>query len=105
MIRRIRATPGGLDAYGDPIGSTEKAVELHGCSVAPRTSSDTPGRGRDGVIVGLTLYCPPGTDLVAADDVEVSGTRYRIDGDVGVWDSPFGGEVGGLEVALVRGQG
>lgn len=104
-IMRIRSTSGGHDEYGDPIESTETSTELHGCAVAPRTSADTAGRARNGVVEGLTLYCPPGTDLVATDAVEVSGVRYRIDGEVGVWSSPFGGDVGGIEVALTRAAG
>lgn len=104
-IMRIRSTPGGHDEYGDPVTSTEATCELHGCAVAPRTTADTKGRARGGVVEGLTLYCPPGTDLVATDAVEVSGVRYRIDGEVGVWSSPFGGDVGGLEVALTRAAG
>lgn len=105
MITVIRATPGGHDGYGDPIASTETSHELDGCAVAPRTSGDTPGRGRNGTIEGLTLYCPPGTDIQAGDQVEVSGIRYEIDGEIGVWASPFGGSVDGLEVALKRAQG
>lgn len=105
MITVIRATPGGHDAYGDPNESTERSHRLSGCAVAPRTSSDPADRGRHGAIVGLTLYCPPSSDIVATDQVEIDGVRYDIEGDVGVWSSPFGGDVGGVEVALKRAVG
>lgn len=105
MIAVIRATPGGHDAYGDPVESTETTRQLDGCAVAPRTSTDARGRGRPGTVEGLTLYCPAGSDIRSGDHVEVAGVRYEIDGEIGVWASPFGGSVDGLEVALKRAQG
>ena len=105
MITRTRATPGGHDEYGDPTDSASETIELHGCAVAPRSSSDTKGRGRNGTVEGLTMYCPPDTDITDTDTVTVSGISYRIDGEVGVWGSPFGDQVDGIEVSLKRAKG
>lgn len=105
MIVRVRVTPGGHDEYGDPVESTEKRTQLHGCAVAPRSSGDARGRGLNGTVEGLTLYAPLDTDLASDDLVEVSGVRYRIDGEVGVWSSPQVVGNGGKQVALVRAKG
>ena len=100
----IRVRPGGLDRYGDPVGSPSRTT-LPGCAVAPRTSSDVTDRGRQGVIVGMTLYAPHGTDLLHTDQVEVDGVLHDIDGEPGSWVNPFSGWRAGVEVALKRAAG
>src|SRR5690606_11850377 len=49
------------DRYGDRTGEPVE-TELPGAVVAPRSSSDTNERGRDGAVVGLALYAPPGSE-------------------------------------------
>lgn len=93
-----------LDKYGDPTGS-DAEVELEGCAVAPRVSGDVDDRGRQGVVVGLSLYAPHGTDLLHTDRVKVDGVVYEIDGEPGAWKSPFSGWEAGIEVALKRAAG
>lgn len=106
MITRIRLIDGGVDEYGDPVESTEDVIELPGASAAPRTSGDVDGRGRDGVVVGLTVYVPdPSADVVRTDLIGYRGERWLIEGEVGVWESPYGPQVDGLEIALKRGEG
>lgn len=105
MTTIIRVTPGGLDPYGDPIESTETTHEID-AAIAPRTSSDIDGLGRSGVVVGLELFCTdPCADLRRTDLVEYRGERWEIDGDIGVWESPFGAGADGLTCALKRGEG
>ena len=103
MIVRVREP--GVDAKGAPVaGDVERAV-LYGFHVAPRTSSDITGRGRDGKVEGLTLFGPP-TDLIADSDlIEVNGELFRIEGTVGDWSSPFGPMVDGTSLALRKGRG
>lgn len=101
----LRSTPGGYDADGDPVTSTTAEHDIEGCAVAPRTSEPVDGRGRQGVIVGLTLYAPAGADLLHTDQVRIDGVVYEIDGEPGVWRSPYSDTVAGIEVALARGEG
>lgn len=100
----IRATY-VVDDFGDlrPTGPPSRTV-IAGCALAPRSSSDVTEPARQGVLVGLTLYIPdPAVDIVPTDRVEWGGVLYDIDGDVGVWRSPFAaGLVDGVEVALRR---
>ncbi len=79
---------------------------LEGAFVAPRTSNDVTGDGRDGAGIGLTLFSPDtSVDIVATDAVEVDGVSYRIVGDVGRWVNPHSGAADGATCALERGQG
>lgn len=102
---RLRKDPGSIDEYGDPVESTESRVLLDGAGVAPRASEDISDQGRQGVIVGLSLYLPFGTDLLHTDQVEVDGTVYDIEGEPGSWKSPLTSWEAGIEVALRRAQG
>ena len=109
-ISRRRTAPGGTDVYGDPIPGTVTTTELVGAFIAPRTSNDIDGPGRAGVIVGLTLFTPYGTDLTSADEIVVSGEgandgTYRIDGQPGDWKNPWSQWEAGQSTALVRAEG
>lgn len=103
MIVRVRTTPGGLDPHGAPVESTVDRRKLRGAFTAPRTSSDVPGR--EGIVVGKTLFAPPGADIDARDVIEVDGVPYEIDGEIGDWRNPHGSGADGITVALKRGQG
>lgn len=63
--------------------------------------------GRDVVLIPRTIYAHPGTDALAADEVEIGDdtTRYRIIGRPGVWTDPWTGEQVGvvIEVEAVNG--
>lgn len=105
MITVVRTTPGGLDALGNPAESSTSRHQIPGV-LAPRTSDDVEGPGRSGVVVGLELFCPdPDADLQHTDQVEYTGELWDIDGDVGVWRSPYGDGADGLSCALKRGAG
>lgn len=104
-IVRVRATPGGTDQYGDPLPSTEDREPLPGAFTAPRESSDIEDRGREGVIVGLTLYAPHGSDVLHTDQIEVDGVLYDVDGEVGSWEHPMSGWKPGITAALSRATG
>lgn len=104
-VVRVRSTPGGTDAYGDPIEGTETRTTIADAFTAPRTSDDIDGRGRAGVIIGLTLFAPYGTDIEPDDDFEIDGTLYRIEGVAGEWMNPLTDWEAGTTVALERAAG
>lgn len=95
----------GRDKYGDPIAGLPQRIEVPGCAVAPRGSDEPTERGRAGVITGLTVYAPPGTDIRHTDQVERRGVLYDIEGDAGEWDSPYSADAKGVEFALRRATG
>lgn len=108
-ISRVRRSPGGVDDNGDPIASTETATPIVGAFVAPRVGASDPLEihtpGRAGVIVGLSLFAPYGTDLVYTDEVDVDGARFEVEGEVGRWRNGLTGTEAGIEVALRRAAG
>jgi hypothetical protein len=102
----------GTDENGDPVepDPDDEGFEIAGCGVAPRTSDELHADGRAGVIVGLTLYAPAGSDLRTRDRIEIPagapnpGT-YEIEGEPGEWRSPLTGWAPGVEAALRRVEG
>lgn len=100
-ITIVRA--GGLDADGDPV---DASVEFEESSwfFAP-ASRAVAGEDNDRaqrVIAGLTGYGPYGSQLRASDRVRVKGALWDVDGEVGVWESPFPGAPEGVEAAFKR---
>lgn len=105
-VTRVRTTPAARDQYNDPDPSpTVDELVLDQAFVAPRTTSDIDDRGRQGVIVGMSLYAPVGTDLVHTDQVKVDGVLYDLDGEMGVWTNPLTGWDAGIEAAIKRAAG
>jgi len=104
-VVRLRREAPTHDRYGDPSDDEPARLTIEGASVYPRSSADVDERGRSGVIVGLTLIAPYGTDLQHIDQVEVDGVLYDLDGDPGQWKHHHTGWEAGLEVALKRAAG
>lgn len=76
--------PPGTDDWGDPIpgSGTETAVE--GCMVQPRTSTELVD-GHDTVIIGFTVWMPPGTDVQPTDLIRYLGREYAVNGQPFRW--------------------
>jgi hypothetical protein len=75
-------TPG---PNGDPLPGTGTSTDVGGCSVQPRTSTETTD-GRDTIITGLIAYIPAGADIQPTDTIRFKGASYAVDGDPGYWD-------------------
>lgn len=101
-VVRVRAAD--VDSKGNPVGTEDRAT-IPGAFTAPRTSTDVNGRGRTGVVVGLDLYAPHGSDLLRTDSVEIDDVPYRIVGEVADWSNPLSGWRPGLVAALERAAG
>lgn len=107
-VTRVRSSPGGVDQFGDPIPGTTTQVDIPGCAVAPRLSAaeqELTNNGRAGVVIGLTLYTPADADVTFADHFIVRGEEFEVDGDPGLWVSPFTGKQAGKQIALRRVEG
>ena len=103
----VTVVPGtiGFDNSGDPIPDTRIEHDIAGCGVAPRYSTEPTERGRQGVIVGLTVYAPTGSDVLSSDSLRVRGDLFVVDGHPAEWRSPFSGWAPGVEVAIRRAVG
>jgi len=97
--------PPGSDQYGDPLPVTRVSFDIEGCGVAPRYSTEPTERGRQGVIVGLSIYAPIGSDILSTDSLRVRGDVYAVEGEPADWRSPFSGWAPGMEIALKRAAG
>lgn len=97
--------PPTTDQYGDPIPSERIGGDIANCGVAPRYSTEPTERGRQGVIVGLTVYAPTGSDILSTDSLRVRELDYVVDGEPAAWVNPFTGWAPGIEVAIRRAVG
>lgn len=100
VLRRSTAA----DRYRDlqPAGTVTRTTVA--CIVAPRSSNELSEPGRQGVMVGLSVFAPAGTDVAATDQIEYDGDVYDIDGDIAAWASPFS-DFAAVEFALRRAVG
>lgn len=99
-VERLRetGTPGRHGARG-----SEEATPIHNTTLIPRTSSEDVD-GRDTVVIGYTLVCPPGTDLKATDRIRARGERWSIDGMPGDYRTKRG-KAKAVMAALTRVEG
>lgn len=102
-IHRTAAT-GAVDRYGNPTDGPTQTITVTGCAVAPRSTSEE-NTDRAGVITGLTVYAPPGTRINPADRLHIRNALYEVEGEPGIWVSPFTGVEAGVEVAVRRVEG
>lgn len=102
-VTRLRA-PTTTDRYGGTIRDWDNAVEkaLDGWSVAPRHEAEDHDNGRQGVLVGYTLYGPAGTDVLPSDRLVIRGATHEVDGETGVWTSPWTNVTAGVEIHAKR---
>ncbi|MFB9485158.1 hypothetical protein ACFFSH_38185 [Streptomyces filamentosus] len=75
--------------------------------MTPRQSAPDVGgdeqQGRDTVIVGWTVYAPPGSDWRTTDQVRIRGELCEITGEPGDWGhSVFTGTPGPVQFAADR---
>lgn len=99
-----RRTASSTDVYGNPTYTTTTHT-VDNCGVAPRQEGDATDAGRQGVIVGVTLYAPFGANIQADDLITIAGEQFRIEGDPGSWSSPYTGVGRVVQVALIRTEG
>jgi hypothetical protein len=91
---------GPANRYGEQTYAEHHIIE--GCGLAPRYSSEVHDN-RSSVIIGFSLFGPPGSDILAKDRVRwVDGNTYRVEGEAAQWDNPLTGWVAGFEAALER---
>jgi len=109
----VRTGPSpGRDPRGQPLPGPDVSFRVEGCVVTPRQESPQVGgsqqQGRDTVIVGVTVYAPPGADIRTTDQIRPLGGPYvgqlfEVTGEPGDWGrSPFTGMNGPVQVAADR---
>lgn len=85
-------------------GDVERAKhhEIEGCVLVPRYSTEA-GDNTNRVIVGFSIYAPPGADVLADDWIKApDGNTYNVVGEAVAWKNPFTGWTPGVEAALQR---
>ncbi|KOT94476.1 hypothetical protein ADK70_12400 [Streptomyces rimosus subsp. pseudoverticillatus] len=107
VVRLRRGPSPGRDERGKPLPGPLTETPVRGCVVTPRAETPPVGgsqqQGRDTVIVGWTVYAPPGSDWLTTDQVRIRGTTCDITGEPGDWGrNPFTGTRGPIQFAADR---
>jgi len=106
-VTRLRHADPVFPTMGDVTPVIDE-LDIDGCSVWPNTVTEkvTSARGAvtlDGqftVLAGLTVFVPPGSDIIPRDQLRVRGIVYQVNGEPSVWNSPSTGRRAGIEVQL-----
>lgn len=101
-VVRIIAGPHGSRTPGE-------THDVEGCAVYPRATKASTNVTRGGneslvaddlVEFGLAVLMPPGSDVLATDQVIARGKTYEVDGQPQDWSSPLSNFSPGREVLL-----
>lgn len=98
VVELIRLGP--PDRFGQRLDMPP--LEIVGCVIWPRTSSEGAGRGAAedisarGVltIAGLNIFMPPGNEVLASDRIRARGEVYEVEGETGDYRNTSGREIG-----------
>ena len=88
----IRALPGSVDQYGDPVAGSETVVAQSGCAVYPGSSmadNEPTVLGRAPLRSDFVVLGPAGWDVKAADEVMIRGRRCSVVGEPFEWRHPL----------------
>lgn len=97
------------DRFGDPVGDMDTHT-IDGCIPYPAGSTEVANRS-DSVTTGNGVLVPIGSDIKASDVVWLPGEdtsdrpRWQVDGEPGVYPSPFTGWQPGTQVELKNYEG
>lgn len=92
------------DGYGGETidWSAPVSVRINNCAIAPLVEPEVLQAGQQATIEAWTLYAPH-SDIRHNDRIEVDGFGlFEVDGDPGLWRSPYTGRKPGMTVRLRR---
>ena len=76
-------------------------LDITGCSVQPASTSLNEDGRVLGINDGLTVYVPPGADVIVGDHIIVDNETYEINGEPRIWKSATG-RVSHIQLNLKR---
>ncbi|TFD58017.1 hypothetical protein E3T43_07140 [Cryobacterium sp. Hh7] len=101
-ITRKGVPTGGYDEGGYPIIGADTIFPVDIIAFAPRGSDESATTAGQKVITGGTVYGFPGLILLSTDRLDIRGETLQVEGESGLWASPYSGESKGIEVAVKR---
>ncbi|WP_315913582.1 hypothetical protein [Arthrobacter sp. lap29] len=84
-------------SWADP---DELAIE--GASVAPSSTTEQQTSNRQTVITSMSVYGPPGMDVLPADRIRDSQGLWEVTGETAAWKNPFTGWRPGDELPVKK---
>jgi hypothetical protein len=101
-VTSLGTLTGGFDEGGYPLAGNDVTVDLIIAAFAPRGSDESVAGAGQTVITGGTIYGLPGTVLLSTDRLTIRGEVWQVEGESGVWASPYSSETMGVEIAVKR---
>lgn len=112
QVTIVHLTRSGRDIYGDDTWTRteEQVTGIIAPRAVPGPAAISVGgearaapemlQGGEMIIIGLTLYLQPGTQIADTDHVIARGQEFYVDGAPDDWLSPFTGAGAGIQVTL-----
>lgn len=95
------------DEQGNDVPGYGADVVVHGCSVAPASSTEPTEPGRSVVVTGWSISGPYDMPVTARDEITLpNGVRCTVQGEVARWGpNPFNGRAPGCQLTVQRVEG
>jgi hypothetical protein len=100
----IRRSAEEIDEYGNQTYSTSEFL-IRDCLFAYTGSSEPVEVAREAVDARLTLYMPPGTEILDGDIFVIRESHWEKDGDSQEWPQLWEGFIPGVVVNVRRRRG
>lgn len=101
LRRRMVLDPySGETTLGTWDGADELSIE--GCAVAPSSTSEPLNANRQMVITNMSVYGPPGMDVLPEDRIRARSGLWDVAGESARWSNPFTGWRPGDEFPLKK---
>ena len=99
-VTRLRGTRVDDGYGGERIDWTTPArLTIQGCGIAPLVEDEQNQAGQSAAIEAWTLYAP-WSDIRFDDRIDSPHGLFEVDGDPGLWESPYTGRRPGMTVRL-----
>lgn len=85
VIRLRAGTTTNRAGGADKDWTSPSSLAIDECLIAPRMEPEDATSGREGRVIGWTVYAPDATDVVATDRLTIRGATYDVDGEPEDW--------------------
>lgn len=82
--------------------SNPDRLPIDGVAIAPSTGTETRDVDRTTITTGMSLYGPPGMDILPADRIRARSGVWEVEGEVADWVNGFTGWNPGVEFRVKK---
>ncbi|MFJ4026028.1 hypothetical protein ACIPWF_00770 [Paenarthrobacter sp. NPDC089989] len=82
--------------------SDPDTIDLVGVAIAPSSSNESLASDRNTVTTSMSLYGPPGIDVLPFDRIRARSGLWEVEGEVADWKNAFTGWNPGVEFRVKK---